>query len=208
MPQVPIRNLKNEEVRALDLPDAVFSAPLKQHLIYQAVHHFMAERRAGTHSTKGRGEVAGSGRKPWRQKKTGRARVGSIRSPLWRAGGTVHGPKPRDYSYALPRKMRAGALRSAVSQRLREGGLLIVETLDLPSHRTKEFAAVLSGLGLGDATVLLVDRADNRNLMLASRNLPGIGFCPVGRLTTYDVLAHQYVVISEAAAGQLGERLS
>jgi large subunit ribosomal protein L4 len=208
MPEVMIRNLKNEEVRKLDLPDAVFSAPLKEHLVYEAVHHYRAEQRAGSASTKTRGEVSGSGRKLWRQKKTGRARVGSIRSPLWRTGGTVHGPRPRDYGYAFPRKMRQGALRSVLSERLREGRLLLVDQLSLASHRTKEFLPVLSVLGLEGASVLVVDERGNRNLELAARNLQSVELSQPFRIQTYDVLAHEYLLITEAAASRLAERLS
>lgn len=192
----------------MDLPDAVYDAPLKQHLMYQGVHHHMAVQRAGTHATKGRGDVQGSGKKLWRQKKTGRARMGSIRSPLWRKGGTVHGPQPRSYAYALPRKMRQGALRSAVSQRLREGRLLIFDTLELPAPRTKEFVKLLQGIDLTGHSVLIVEEDANHNLALASRNVPRVGFTTPSDLDVYGVLAHKYLLMSEAAAARLGERLS
>lgn len=208
MAEIKVRNQKNEEVRSLDLPDPVFAAPMRESLVHQAVCHTMAARRSGTASTKGRGEVRGSGRKLWRQKKTGRARIGSVRSPLWRKGGTVHGPTPRDYSFPFPRKMRRGALRSVVSQRLREGGLVVLDTLELASHRTKELRGLLSGLGLEGSTVLLVDEAENRNLELASRNLQGVGTSRANHLDAYDVLAHRYMVISESALSHLGERLA
>jgi large subunit ribosomal protein L4 len=208
MPEVKIRNLSNQEVRSLDLPEAVFGAPLKQHLLFQVVHHHMAEARRGTAATKTRGEVAGSGRKLWRQKKTGRARIGSIRSPLWRTGGTVHGPRPRSYGYSLPRKMRLGALRSAVSQRLREGGLTVVEKLDLEAPKTKEFVKMLAGLDLMDRSVLVLDEGPNRNLDLASRNLPRVSFLTTSQVGAYEVLAHQHLLMTEAAAARLGERLS
>ncbi|MGD8376550.1 MAG: 50S ribosomal protein L4 [Acidobacteriota bacterium] len=208
MPEVKIRNLSNQEVRSLELPEAVFGAPLKQHLLFQVVHHHMAEARRGTAATKTRGEVAGSGRKLWRQKKTGRARIGSIRSPLWRTGGTVHGPRPRSYGYSLPRKMRLGALRSAVSQRLREGGLTVVEKLDLEAPKTKEFVKMLAGLDLMDRSVLVLDEGPNRNLDLASRNLPRVSFLTTSQVGAYEVLAHQHLLMTEAAAARLGERLS
>jgi len=208
MPEVMIRNLKNEEVRKLDLPDAVYSAPMKEHLVYEAVNHYRAEQRSGSASTKGRGEVSGSGRKLWRQKKTGRARIGSIRSPLWRTGGTVHGPRPRDYGYAFPKKMRQGALRSVISERLREGHLLVVEKFDLPTHRTKEILPILSDLGIAGASVLVVDERGNRNLELAVRNLQSVELSMPFRMQTYNVLAHEYLLITEAAASQLVERLS
>jgi large subunit ribosomal protein L4 len=208
MAEAKIRNRNNEEVRSVDLPDAVYGAPLRRHLLYQAVHHHMAAQRAGSAATKGRGEVAGSGRKLWRQKKTGRARIGSIRSPLWRKGGTVHGPRPRSYDYPLPRKIRLGALRSAVSQRLREGRLLLIDSLQLPEPRTKAFVAVLRGLALRDASVLVVDERENRNLALASRNIPRVAFATPSEVDVHGVLGHQYLLMSEAAAARLGERLS
>lgn len=208
MPEVKIRNLSNQEVRSLELPETVFGAPLKQHLLFQVVHHHMAEARRGTAATKTRGEVSGSGRKLWRQKKTGRARIGSIRSPLWRTGGTVHGPQPRSYGYSLPRKMRLGALRSAVSQRLREGGLTVVEKLELEAPKTKEFLKVLAGLDLADRSVLVLDEGPNRNLDLASRNVPRVSFLTTSQVDAYEVLAHQHLLMTEAAAARLGERLS
>ena len=208
MPEVKIRNLKNQEVRSMDLPDAVYGAPLKRHLLYQVVHHHMASSRAGSASTKTRGEVAGSGRKPWRQKKTGRARVGSVRSPIWRKGGITHGPRPRSYAYPLPRKMRHGALRSAMSQRLREGRFLLVESLELDGPKTKALVKVLEGLALRDSSVLLIDDPTNRNLELSSRNLPRVTFTTATEVDVYGVLAHEVVLMTEAAAARLGERLS
>jgi large subunit ribosomal protein L4 len=208
MPEVKVRNLKNEELRSLGLSDEVFDAPLREHLIYQAVHHHMAEQRSGTASTKTRADVSGSGRKLWRQKKTGRARIGSIRSPLWRKGGTVHGPHPRDYGYHFPRKMRSGALRSVLSQRMREGRLLVLDSLEVPTHKTKDLLGMLRDLGLEGSTALLVDEKENRNLDLAARNLPQVRALPLSSLNVYDILACQFLLLSEAATVKLGERLS
>src|SRR3954471_10336441 len=143
MPTVKVRNLKNEEVGDLELSDAVFGAELNEALIHAAVRNFMANARAGTVGTKTRGDVSGSGKKLWRQKGTGRARIASIRSPLWKGGGNVHGPQPRDWSYRLPKKMRRGAIRAVLSERLREGGLVIVDNFELQTHRTKDFVAAL-----------------------------------------------------------------
>jgi large subunit ribosomal protein L4 len=208
MPELNVRNWKNEEVRPIGVADGAFDAPMREALVHQAVHHHTAALRSGSASTKGRGEVSGSGRKLWRQKKTGRARVGSIRSPLWRKGGTVHGPKPRDYDYHLPRKMRNGALRSVLSQRLREGNLLILDSLELPTHKTRDLLERLRGLGLDQKTALFVDEKDNQNLRLAARNLPNVRALPMSDINVYDILACQYLLLSEAAAVQLGERLS
>src|SRR5215207_3730150 len=148
MPTVKVRNLQNEEVGEVELSDAVFGAPLNEGLIHAAVRNFTANARQGNSATKTRGDVSGAGRKLWKQKGTGRARIASLRSPLWKGGGNVHGPQPRDWSYQIPKKMRRGAIRSVLSERLREGGLVIVEDFNLSSHKTKEFAATLSTLGL------------------------------------------------------------
>ena len=208
MSQVPLKNLKNEELRSLELPEKVFGYPPKPHLVYEAVCHYRAEGRAGTHSTKNRVDVAGGGRKPWRQKKTGRARHGSTRSPLWRGGGTVHGPKHRDHGYRLPRKMRWNALRSVLSDKVREGKLMVVEALDLDSHRTRDLLGTLAALGLAETKTLLVDGEANRSLELASRNLPRVRSARAMALNAYDVLDHEIVVLSVPALETLQEWLT
>ena len=139
MAVVKVRNLNNEEVGELDLSDGVFGAPLNKALIYSAVKCYLANQRAGTSATKTRGDTSGSGKKLWKQKGTGRARIASIRSPLWKGGGNVHGPQPRDWSYTIPKKMRRGAVCSVLSERLREGGLLVVDSFELESKRPKTF---------------------------------------------------------------------
>lgn len=207
MPNVDVVDLNNEKVGELELADAVFSAEVNEGLLYEAVRHYRACLRRGTAKTKTRHEVSGSGRKLWRQKGTGRARMGSIRSPLWRHGGTVHGPQPRDYSYRLPRKMLLGALRSALSAKLRDGELKVVRSFDLPDHKTKNVRAALTRLA-GQASVLLVDNDDNRNLKLGSRNLPRVTLLPSREVTTYHLLQHGRVLLSEAAARKLSEALS
>jgi large subunit ribosomal protein L4 len=207
MPKVDVVDLKNEKVGTLELPDAVFGAEVNEALIYQAVHHYRAGQRAGTHKTKVRGEVSGSGKKLWRQKGTGRARMGSIRSPLWRHGGTVHGPVPRDYSYKLPKKMLLGAMRSALSARLADGAIKVVKAFDLAGHKTREFSEILDKLETG-ATVLLVDEGENRNLELSSRNIAGVTLMRGRDLHPYHLLRHQQVIFSQAAAEKCGEVLS
>jgi large subunit ribosomal protein L4 len=207
MPNVDVLDLKNKKVGTVELPDAVFGAEVNEALIYQAVHHFQAGRRAGTHKTKTRGEVSGAGRKLWRQKGTGRARVGSIRSPLWRHGGTVHGPQPRDYSYKLPKKMLLGAMRSALSARLADGAIKVVKAFEVDSHKSREFRKVLSALETG-ATVLLVDDGDNRNLALSSRNLAGVTLLRGRDLHPYHLLRHEQVIFSQAAVEKCGEVLA
>ena len=173
MPSVDVFDLNNEKVGTLDLSDAVFGAEVNDALIYEAVRWQLASQRAGTHKVKSRGEVQGSGKKLWKQKGTGRARMGSIRSPLWRHGGTVNGPVPRDYSYKLPRKMLLGALRSALSAKLRDGELAVIQEFNVADHKTKTMQGVLGRLGLAK-TALIVDSDDNRNLSLGARNLQGV----------------------------------
>src|SRR2546425_1834349 len=148
MPKLPVVNREGKEVKDLDLPDEVFGTPLKSHLIQEAVLAYRAAGRRGTHATKNRSDVRGGGKKPWRQKKTGRARHGSIRSPIWKGGGTVFGPQPHEYAYAFPRRKRHGALRSALSAKLKDARLMVVESLRLPEPKTKELARVIAGLGL------------------------------------------------------------
>jgi large subunit ribosomal protein L4 len=166
----------------------------------------MAGKRRGTVKTKTRHEVAGSGKKLWKQKGTGRARMGSIRSPLWRHGGTTHGPQPRDYSYHLPRKMQLGALRSALTAKLRDGELRIVDQFELAEAKTKLMRKTLDGLDV-NKTVLLVDNGENKNLELSSRNLEGVKLVASRDVSVYDLLAHNQVLLSEAAARKLSEGL-
>jgi large subunit ribosomal protein L4 len=207
MPKVDVVDLNNQKVGELELSDAVFAAPIKKALLYEAVRHYQAGRRSGTAKTKVRREVAGSGKKLWRQKGTGRARVGSIRSPLWRHGGTVHGPVPRDYSYHLPKKMLLGALRSALTAKLADGELKVVQAFSLADHKTKSFRAVLEKLD-APRKVLVVDNDENRNLALGSRNVPGVTLVASREVSVYDLLGHDRVLVSEAAARKLSEVLS
>src|SRR3954453_9320591 len=166
MPSVDIFNLSNQVVGSLDLADAVFGAEVNEALLYEAVRHSQAVRRGGNASTKTRHEVSGSGKKLWKQKGTGRARVGSIRSPLWRHGGTVHGPQPRSYAYRLPRKMQLGALRSALSAKLRDGELKVVQAISVSEPKTKLMRQALTGIEAA-RTILLVDNAGDRNVELS-----------------------------------------
>jgi large subunit ribosomal protein L4 len=208
MPTVDVVDLNNQKVGEVELPDSVFGAEVNQALIYESVRHYQAGQRRGTAKTKTRHEVSGSGRKLWKQKGTGRARVGSIRSPLWRHGGTAHGPIPRDYSYRLPRKMLLGALRSALSAKLRDGELKVVQAFAFADHKTKTVAAALKNLAAGK-TVLLVDNdAENRNLRLGARNIEGVTVLASREVTTYHLLEHRGVLLSAAAARGLSEALS
>jgi len=207
MAVVDVKNLEGETVGRVELADAVFAAKVNPYLLHEVVRWYRAWQRAGTHKTKRRGEVAGSGRKLWRQKGTGRARVGSIRSPLWRKGGTVHGPQPRSYGYRIPRKMLLGALRSALSSKLAGQKLIVVDAFTLPSHKTKAFRQVLSRLD-GSPSALVVNHDANRNLELASRNLEGVKLVQTRELQPYDVLRHEGVILSKDAALKLSAALA
>src|SRR5579862_1003634 len=207
MPSVDIIDLNNAVVGSLDLADDVFAAPVNEDLLYEAVRHSQAARRGGNAKTKTRHEVSGSGKKLWRQKGTGRARMGSIRSPLWRHGGTTHGPQPRDYSYKLPRKMLLGALRSALSAKLRDGELKVIREFALADHKSKAMRGVLTTLG-APKTVLLVEAGENHNLVLSSRNLAGVTLVSSRDVQVYDLLGHAGVLISEQAARKLSEALA
>jgi large subunit ribosomal protein L4 len=207
MPSVDIVDLNNAVVGSLELADEVFNAPVNEALLYEAVRHSQAGVRRGTAKTKTRHEVSGSGKKLWRQKGTGRARMGSIRSPLWRHGGTTHGPQPRDYSYKLPRKMLQGALRSALSAKLRDGEMKVVQTFTLSDHKSKAMRSVLNVLG-APKTVLLVDNEENHNLALSSRNLPGVKLVSTREVSVYDLLGHAGLLMSENAARKLSEALA
>jgi large subunit ribosomal protein L4 len=205
--KIAVKNLANETVREIDLPDEVFAYPYKQDLIHLAVVSIAAGNRAGTHQTKTRGEVSGSGRKLWRQKGTGRARVGSIRTPLWRHGGTVHGPQPRDYGNHLSRGEKRNALKSALSRKLQEEKIVVVDGLDLQSHKTAALREQLLALGV-DGKALLVDRHDNEKLELAARNQPGLKVVDALAVNVYDVVDRPYLVASVSALGRLIEVLS
>jgi large subunit ribosomal protein L4 len=207
MPSVDIIDLKNNKVGTVDLSDEVFGAPVNQDLLYEAVRHHLACARRGTASTKTRHEVAGSGKKLWKQKGTGRARMGSIRSPLWRHGGTTHGPQPHSYAYRLPKKMQMGALKSALSAKLRDGELRVVNEFSISDAKTKAMRQTLDGLAV-KRTVLLVDNAESRNLQLSSRNLEGVKLVASRDVCVYDLLKYEQVIFSEAAAKKLSETLA
>lgn len=207
MPIVDVIDLNNNKVGSLELSDAVFGAAVNKALLYEAVRNYQANQRRGTAKTKTRHEVAGSGKKLWKQKGTGRARMGSIRSPLWRHGGTTHGPQPRDYSYQLPKKMLVGALRSALTAKLQDGGIKIVSEFALADHKTKTFSSALSKLESPNK-VLVIDNSDNRNLTLGSRNIPGLVLLPSREVNPYHLLNAKQILISESAAKRLSEGLA
>ena len=200
-------NSKNEKVDSVELSDDVFGGSVNAALIWESVVHQNASDRRGTHSTKTRGRVQGSGRKLWRQKGTGRARVGDARTPLWRSGGTVFGPQPRSYGYQFPKRMVRGALRAALSQKLKDGAVIVVDgpsTLTIDEPRTKLAAERLDQLGLSGRTVL-VDVKPDHNLELAVRNLPRVRVVETAGLTARDVVGARRVVLSKAAVEHLAQ---
>jgi large subunit ribosomal protein L4 len=207
MPNVDVVNLSNQKVGEVSLADSVFAAEINKNLLYEAVRWQMAGQRAGTASTKTRHEVAGSGKKLWRQKGTGRARMGSIRSPLWRHGGTSHGPQPRSYEYRLNKKMVLGALRSALSAKLADGAVKVVADLNLTDHKTRTMTGVLKALE-ADRKALLVDLADNRNLTLSAQNIQGVKTVLTKDVNVYDVLEAGKIILSKAAAEKLSQSLA
>ncbi len=207
MPKVDVVDLTNQKVGEMDLADQVFAAEVNEALLYEAVRNYQAGQRAGTHKTKVRREVAGSGKKLWKQKGTGRARVGSIRSPIWRHGGTSHGPVPRDYSYKLQKKMLLGALRSALSAKLRDGQITVVDAFTFNDHKTRNVRAALGKLEC-TRKVLLVDNGENENLERGARNLAGVTLMASREVSVYHLLRADRVLLSQSAAARLSETLA
>jgi large subunit ribosomal protein L4 len=203
MATIDIHNLSGAKVGTLELADEVFGA-VNEDLLWEAVKHFRAAQRAGTHATKNKKLVSGSGKKLWKQKGTGRARVGSVRSPIWRHGGTVHGPQPRSYDYAFPRKKLLGALRSALAAKFADGKLVIVNTFELKDPKTKAFREALDKLKV-DKTVLVVEVANhgNRNLELSSRNIQGLELIASNEVHPYHLLRHDRAIFSQPAIEKL-----
>ena len=205
--QLDVVNDNNEKVGALDLNDEVFGARVNTELIWESVVRANAAERRGTHATKNRALVSGSGKKPWRQKGTGRARVGSIRNPLWRHGGTVFGPQPRSYAYQLPKKVELGALRAALAQKVKDGALVVVETLTAGEIKTKAAVEMLKRLGVTGKAVL-VDVGVDEKLGRSVRNLRGVAFVDSRRLTARDVMHATRVVATRSALEKLQEALA
>ena len=204
--KIDVYNTKKETVGSIDLKDEVFGGRVKTNLIWESVVHENAQEHRGTHATKNRAAVSGSGKKPWRQKGTGRARVGEIRNPLWRKGGTVFGPQPRSYDYALPRKVKLGALRAAIAQKLVDGTMLVVDTLESADRKTKSTAAMFKKLGATGKT-LVIDIANDEAFSQAARNLAGVRLVPSNRVTARDVMDTNYVVVTRDALEKMQEAL-
>ncbi len=206
MAEVEVKNLKNEVIEKITLADEVFDYTASETLVWEAVQAFLAGQRKGTHATKTRGVVSGAGKKLWRQKGTGRARIGSIRSPLWRKGGTVFGPQPRDYSQAFPKQKRRGAMKVVLTDKLRSQRITVVDVLGIEQPKTKEFLGVMKVLNL-ENKVLVVDGRDNRNLYLSARNLPKVKMVASSGLNVYDLLNYEHLLISKQALLEIQEVL-
>ena len=209
MANVDVLNLNGEKVGSIELSDAIFAAEqVNEALLWEAVKHYRASLRQGTHATKNRKLVAGSGKKLWKQKGTGRARIGSVRSPLWRHGGTVHGPQPRSYDYAFPRKKLLGALRSALAAKLADGKLTVVDSLELKEAKTKVYRSALDKLGV-TRTALLVESGKSltTSVILGARNLAGVELVLNNEVHPYDLLRYERAIFSKAAIEQLVEAL-
>jgi len=199
-------DMKGKKEGEVKLLKEVFGVPVNESIVHSAVVHFLASKRRGTASTKTKAEVRGGGVKPWRQKGTGRARVGSIRSPLWRGGGVIFGPKGRDYSYSLPKKVKKLALKIVLSEKLKGKKLKLVSTLELKQPKTKEMVKILSNLKL-KGKILVVDEMPSKNLALALRNIDGAKLIRETELNIYDVLAHENLILTKNALAKLEERL-
>jgi large subunit ribosomal protein L4 len=207
MATIDVHNLSGAKVGTLDLADEVFGA-VNEDLLWEAVKHYRAGQRAGTHATKVRGSVSGSGKKLWKQKGTGRARIGSVRSPIWRHGGTVHGPQPRSYDYAFPKKKLLGALRSALAAKFADGKIIVVSAFDVKEPKTKAFAESLGKLKV-DGTTLLVDSssAENKNLVLSSRNIDGLELVRGNEVHPYHLMRHKHIIFAQPALEKLQDSL-
>jgi large subunit ribosomal protein L4 len=204
--KVPVWSPEKEPLGEVELPSALATEPPREHLLYEVVKMQLANRRAGTAATKTRGEVRGGGKKPWRQKGTGRARSGSSRSPVWVGGAVIFGPRPRSYSYRLPRNARKAALRSALALKQRQGELFVVSDITLAAPKTKSMAAFLSHLELG-RSILIVIATENPLIERTARNLPGVKVLRSEGLNVYDLLHHRFVLFTRDAIVQVGERL-
>ena len=206
MAKIDVLNLEGKKTGSLELADEVFGG-INEDLLWEAVKHYRAAHRAGTHATKNKKLVSGAGKKLWKQKGTGRARVGSIRSPIWRHGGTVHGPQPRSYDYQFPKKKLLGALRSALASKLSDGKLMVVEAFELDADKTGAFRETLTKLGVGKTTLLVDGAKENRNLELSSRNIRGVELVPSSQVHPYHLLRYETAIFSKPAIEKLQDSL-
>lgn len=207
MPRVAVYNMEGEQVGDIELKDEIFGVPANEGLVHQAVVRYLANQRQGTVKTKTRGEVSGGGRKPWRQKGTGRARHGSIRSPIWVGGGTVFGPQPRDYRQRLPKKARRAALRSALSSKVAAGELVVLDALELAEPKTRRVVEMLEKFDAGRGSALFVTPETDKNVVLSVRNLPRASASRAGDLNVYEVLVHEKLFVTRDAVAKIEEVL-
>ncbi len=203
MASVAMVDMSNKKVKDVELP-AVFGVEVKSHLLHSAVVNQLANRRAGTAATKTKGLVSGGGKKPFKQKGTGRARAGSTRSPLWRHGGTVFGPTPRDYSYSMPKKEKRAALAAALSSKVSDNRMILLDKLELAGPRTKQMAELLKALGVAESALVLIT-AENKNVALASRNMPNIKVLRMENINVYDLLKYRYLITTQDALTTMQE---
>lgn len=203
MASVAMVDMSNKKVKDVELP-AVFGAEVKGHLLHTAVVNQLANRRAGTASTKTKGLVSGGGKKPFKQKGTGRARAGSSRSPLWRHGGTVFGPLPRDYSYSIPKKEKRAALAAALAAKVQDNRLVLLDKLELAAPRTKEMAGLLKNLGVAETALVLIS-GENKNVALATRNMPAVKVLRMENINVYDLLKYRYLITTQDALKTIQE---
>ncbi|KXG75722.1 50S ribosomal protein L4 [Fervidicola ferrireducens] len=204
MPKVALYNMQGQQIGEVELSDSVFGVEVKPEVMHQVVVNYLANQRVGTASTKTRGEVRGGGRKPWRQKGTGRARHGSIRSPLWRKGGIVFGPKPRSYKYTLPKKLKRFALKSALSAKVRDNEIIVVDKLTMDVPKTKEMVKVLTNLNANTKSLIVLDSPDI-NVIKSARNIPGVTTTTANTLNVYDILNHEKLIMTIDAVKRVEE---
>ena len=205
MADIDIKDKNNASVGKLTLPEAVFSVSSKQGTVHDSIVNYLANQRQGTHATKTKGLVSGGGKKPYKQKHTGRARAGSSRSPLWKGGGTVFGPQPRDYSYSLPKKAKKAALYGALSAKYTDGEITVIDGISFEKPRTKDMVALLKSLGLDGKTTLIVIPEKNENVLFSAKNIPGVTVMRVSDLNTYEVAVHNRLLITKQAVEMLAE---
>jgi len=203
MSETELINKENKSVGKIELPDDIFGVKVNKELLYEAVHNHLANKRQGNAATKTKGLISGGGKKPYRQKGTGRARAGSNRSPLWRGGGTIFGPLPRDYSYKLPKKARWLALSTALAAKFKDNEVVIIDDFSVDEPKTKKVMSMLDGMGLKNVLIIVPEK--NRNLELAARNIPGVNVSRVSELNVYSVLAHEKLLIVKDAIERLKE---
>lgn len=205
MPEIEIKDRDNKIIEKMNLREDVFGVKVKRGILHQVVVNFLANQRQGTHSTKTKGLIRGGGRKPFKQKGTGRARAGSTRSPLWRGGGTVFGPQPRDYSYKVPKKVKRRALMAALHEKLYSNAIVVIDSILMEKPRTKEMLLILKNLGLDKKSVLIVLPEHNASVALSARNIPGVSITRASDLNTYDIIASNMLLMTREALTRLEE---